>query len=101
MLTGTNFGTVRITPLKYNVNVAGSFAPPAGAAGGRTGGKATAFAAGGIVRATPGGVFAQIGEAGQDEAVIPLTKQNMAMMGGGGGCHSGIGCVRELAHGYG
>lgn len=37
------------------------------------------LAAGGIVRARPGGTLALIGEAGQDEAVIPLP------VGGGGG----------------
>ena len=35
---------------------------------------ATSFADGGIVKARPGGILAQIGEAGQDEAVIPLDK---------------------------
>ena len=35
---------------------------------------ASAFADGGIVKARPGGILAQIGEAGQDEAVIPLDR---------------------------
>ena len=42
------------------------------------------LAAGGIVRPTPGGTQAVIGEGGQSEAVIPLTARNLAMMGGGG-----------------
>lgn len=42
------------------------------------------LAEGGIVRPTPGGTQATIGEAGQAEAVIPLTARNLAMMGGGG-----------------
>lgn len=45
---------------------------------------AVAMAEGGIVRPTPGGTRAVIGEAGQAEAVIPLTARNLAMMGGGG-----------------
>lgn len=41
--------------------------------GGGSGGKAPLkFASGGIVRATPGGIHGIIGEAGRDEAVIPL-----------------------------
>ncbi len=47
-------------------------------------GGAVRLAEGGIVRPTPGGTSAVIGEAGQAEAVIPLTARNLAMMGGGG-----------------
>ncbi len=39
------------------------------------------LAEGGIVKATPGGVMAKIGEGGRDEAVIPLDKAG-GMMGG-------------------
>jgi len=42
--------------------------------------RVTALAEGGIVRARPGGTLALIGEAGQSEAVIPLSK--MGKMGG-------------------
>lgn len=45
------------------------------------------LAEGGIVRATPGGVQATIGEAGQDEAVIPLDDEDEGLdsrVGGGG-----------------
>jgi len=45
----------------------------------------TAMALGGIVRPTPGGLNATIGEAGQAEAVIPLTASNLAKFGIGGG----------------
>lgn len=44
-----------------------------------------AFATGGIVRATPGGTQGVIGEGGNDEAVIPLSKQALAKYGLGGG----------------
>lgn len=47
-------------------------------------GRVVAMAEGGIVRPTPGGTRAVIGEAGTAEAVIPLTARNLAMMGGGG-----------------
>jgi hypothetical protein len=39
------------------------------------------LADGGIVKASPGGTLALIGEGGQDEAVIPLDR--MGSMGGG------------------
>lgn len=42
--------------------------------------RVTALAEGGIVKARPGGTLALIGEAGQSEAVIPLSK--MGKMGG-------------------
>jgi hypothetical protein len=45
-----------------------------------------ALAEGGIVRATPGGIQATIGEGGKDEAVIPLDDPAaQARLGGGGG----------------
>lgn len=43
------------------------------------------LAEGGIVRATPGGIQATIGEGGQDEAVIPLDRAGEFGLGGGGG----------------
>jgi len=43
------------------------------------------LAEGGIVRATPGGINATIGEGGQDEAVIPLDRAGEFGLGGGGG----------------
>lgn len=49
------------------------------------GGTARALASGGIVRATPGGVYANIGEGRHDEAVIPLTRSGLAAYGLGGG----------------
>ncbi|MDP9092693.1 MAG: phage tail tape measure protein [Actinomycetota bacterium] len=52
------------------------------------------LAAGGIVRARPGGTIVKAGEAGHDEAVIPLPKNflNNAVGGGfGGGSSSGGG----------
>lgn len=45
----------------------------------------TFMAAGGIVRPTPGGTAATIGEAGQAEAVIPLSAASLARFGLGGG----------------
>jgi hypothetical protein len=39
------------------------------------------LAEGGIVKATPGGVMARIGEGGKDEAVIPLGDQGGALFG--------------------
>lgn len=43
------------------------------------------LAEGGIVKATPGGVQATIGEGGQDEMVIPLDRAKEFGVGGGGG----------------
>ena len=43
--------------------------------------KSTPMADGGIVKARPGGMLAQIGEAGQDEAVIPLDDSGGAGIG--------------------
>lgn len=45
------------------------------------------LAAGGIVPATPGGRLAVIGEAGHDEAVIPLPRGMRAMGAGAGAVH--------------
>lgn len=45
----------------------------------------TDFAVGGIVRATPGGIPARVAEAGVDEAVIPLTPENISKYFGGSG----------------
>lgn len=41
------------------------------------------FADGGIVKARPGGLIGRIGEAGRDEAVIPLDRAGNLMAGGG------------------
>jgi hypothetical protein len=49
--------------------------------GGGGGRAAVALAMGGVIRATPGGTFAQIGEAGTDEAVIPLTDEVLGKIG--------------------
>jgi hypothetical protein len=49
------------------------------------GGMRWPFAAGGIVKARPGGLDATIGEAGEDEAVLPLSKLSQLMGSGGGG----------------
>jgi hypothetical protein len=61
-----------------------------------------ALAKGGIVMPTPGGVTATIAEAGQAEAVIPLSASNLARygLGGGGGdtyvtIHGFVGTDRE------
>jgi hypothetical protein len=43
------------------------------------------MASGGIVRARPGGTPKIIGEAGTDEAVIPLTPDILSQIGGGSG----------------
>ncbi len=51
--------------------------------GGFSLGSIPGLATGGIVKATPGGTIARIGEGGQDEAVIPLSR--MPELGGGGG----------------
>ena len=51
----------------------------------RRGGGGTFMAAGGIVRPTPGGTAATIGEGGQAEAVIPLSASSLAKFGLGGG----------------
>ena len=50
-----------------------------------TPGHARAFADGGVVRARPGGIFANIGEGRHDEAVIPLSNDVLSRLGGGGG----------------
>jgi hypothetical protein len=49
------------------------------------GGLATFFADGGIVKASAGGTLAVIGEAGQDEAVIPLDQMGRYGFGSSGG----------------
>jgi inorganic pyrophosphatase len=41
------------------------------------------LAEGGIVKARPGGILANIGEGGKDEAVIPLDKLENMMKGNG------------------
>jgi hypothetical protein len=52
----------------------------------RDGNPATPMALGGIVMPQPGGMLAQIGEAGKAEAVIPLDRlEGMMGRGGGGG----------------
>lgn len=43
------------------------------------------LAEGGIVKARPGGIMANIGEGGEDEAVIPLSKLDQVIGGKGGG----------------
>jgi hypothetical protein len=43
-----------------------------------------AAADGAVVSATPGGSLVQVGEAGTDEAIVPLTDDVLARMGGGG-----------------
>lgn len=48
-------------------------------------GVGTLMADGGIVKASAGGTLAIIGEAGQDEAVIPLDQMSRYGLGGGGG----------------
>ena len=59
---------------------------PSGIGGGGGGGVGrVAMAAGGIVRPTPGGTRALIGEAGEAEAVIPLSRAGLAKYGIGGG----------------
>jgi hypothetical protein len=61
-------------------------APLVIAAGAMQAGKVAgvALAEGGIVRATPGGIQATIGEGGRDEAVIPLDSDGaMSRLGGG------------------
>jgi hypothetical protein len=66
--------------------------------GGGGGRAAVALASGGVIRATPGGTFAQIGEAGMDEAVIPLTDEVLAKIGRGIG-QTGGSKVEIHAHG--
>ena len=51
----------------------------------RDGNPATPFAEGGIVLPRPGGLLAQIGEAGKAEAVIPLDRLDSMMGSRGGG----------------
>lgn len=50
--------------------------------GGLDGNPFTALAEGGIVKARPGGIIANIGEGGHDEAVIPLSGPNAPNLGG-------------------
>ena len=63
-------------------------APSGGAGGGRV---VMPFASGGIVKARPGGLNALIAEAGVDEAVIPLTDQNLSKIGSAGAPQGGGG----------
>jgi hypothetical protein len=84
MLTGSHWPAIKIPTMEYQALPSGPKAPNTA---GNTGWKPSAhasMAAGGIVKATPGGVFANIGEGKHNEAVIPLTPQNMAAMGGSG-----------------
>jgi hypothetical protein len=46
------------------------------------------FAEGGIVKARPGGMLGLIGEAGRDEAVIPLDRYGNLTYGGGGSTYN-------------
>lgn len=73
-------------PIRVNANIVwhNTSPPPLSPNGGGVRPLA-AFASGGIVRARPGGLNAKIGEAGVDEAVVPLTSSNLAAIGGGGG----------------
>lgn len=84
-ITGT---TVQLSTPKIMVKLPKVRRTP-GASG--SGGAVRTWAAGGILPATPGGVSGSMGrssgtfaEVGVDEAVIPLTKQNLAAIGGGG-----------------
>lgn len=43
------------------------------------------MAQGGVVKAQPGGIIANVGEGKYDEAVVPLSPQNLAAMSGAGG----------------
>jgi hypothetical protein len=81
-LTGSRL-SVRIAPIavpKYLTGVSTQQSVNTSQMGG-----SVFLAEGGIVRPTPGGTSAVIGEGGQAEAVIPLTARNLSMMGGGGG----------------
>lgn len=67
--------------------VGGGYGSTGSGKGGTVGtGTRKPFAEGGIVRATPGGVNinGKFAEAGHDELIMPLTKKNMASLGGGG-----------------
>lgn len=95
---GGRLGSAFIEGLQAAITAAGqgseavkaAVAAAAGAAGTKTGGfvrkpgsfgHIAEFAHGGIVKATPGGTIARIGEAGRDEAVIPLPRDGG--LGGG------------------
>jgi len=82
-ITGIPIATIRLPEISATAH--STAVRPDSSAGGRKGGKVTKFADGGIAKATPGGIYGNFAEAGVDEAVIPLTARNMAMLGGGGG----------------
>ena len=67
--------TVKSTGITYNKNGTPD----------RDGNPATPMALGGIVMPRPGGMLAQIGEAGKAEAVIPLDRLSSMIGSGGGG----------------
>ncbi|MEP6477852.1 MAG: hypothetical protein ABJB03_00545 [Rhodoglobus sp.] len=112
-LTGTDFSAIHIPTLAVDGPTAQGYAvggmlgiEHTSAQGGRTGGKssvpvvptgvkATPFADGGIVRHSPGGIFAQVGEGRHDELIAPLTPANLAALGAGGGTSGGTTFIFE------
>jgi len=53
--------------------------------------KIPGYATGGIVPATPGGQIVRVAEGGQDEAIIPLSKNGSPSLGGGVHLHVNVG----------
>lgn len=75
-------GRVRFTRIQFNdprVGPVNTDGRPGQGGGNR------AMAAGGIVKASFGGIPAVVGEGLYDEAVVPLSPRNLAAMSGGGG----------------
>ena len=64
---------------------------------GPTGNRVRAMAKGGIVPARPGGTLVRVGEAGQDEVVIPLGTPGSAVGGAGGGFTLVVNVTQPLA----
>lgn len=73
-----HFARLSIRDPRANPSQSG-YTPGGGGGGNR------AMAAGGIVRASFGGIPAVVGEGLYDEAVVPLSPRNLAAMSGGGG----------------
>lgn len=73
ILAGLNIGTALL----------GGWRPNSGANPSIVGQKPRAFADGGLVRARPGGIFANLGEGRHDEVVLPLSPQILNAISGG------------------
>lgn len=86
-LTGSRF-SIRLAPLDMSFAATRVQARQASTNTSQMGGGVTAFADGGVVMPRAGGTIAQIGEAGEAEAVMPLSWLEGRLGGGGGNVYN-------------